>query len=61
MTRWWQWLKGLVLGDSEDEPASPQTKTAEERARFWVEFRAGQRIADERGRPRPERPLPATE
>lgn len=53
MNRLWQWLKDLVLGDSEDEPASSQTQTAEERARFWVEFRAGQRIADERGRPRP--------
>ncbi|MEO6030053.1 MAG: hypothetical protein ABIR79_24570 [Candidatus Binatia bacterium] len=51
MTWWRRWLKTLasrISGPSETEERS--TRSKEERARFWGEFRAGQREADERGR-----------
>jgi hypothetical protein len=37
----------------------PHARSAEERARFWAEFRAGQREADQRGLEAAERPEPA--
>ena len=51
--RWWTALAarlGRVMG-SDSEPSSddaPHRRTSDERARFWEEFRSGQREADRR-------------
>ena len=63
MTWWRRWLKNLasrISGPSETEERT--TRSKEERARFWGEFRAGQREADERGRAAtpPPQPQPVT-
>ena len=54
--RWPRWLVGLVArirttldSDSEsDVHDSPHRRTSAEQARFWTEFRDGQREADRR-------------
>ena len=51
MTRWLQWLQALWRGQqAETEPTetTPHARSAQERAHFWAEFRAGQREADKR-------------
>jgi len=64
MTRWRQWLE-LVLQRTRPAPEAPtetkpHARSAQERAHFWAEFRAGQREADERVLEAPNRPNPAT-
>jgi hypothetical protein len=41
----WERVRPTVGSRTETEPA----RSAPERARFWAEFRAGQREADQRG------------
>ena len=67
MIRWRQWLENILrrvrtAANEPDEPAetAPHLRSVEERSRFWAEFRAGQREADERGRTALQRPEPVT-
>jgi len=51
--RWWMALAARVSrvmsGDDDGEPSGPpHRRSSEERARFWAEFRSGQREADQR-------------
>ncbi len=51
--RWWidlaARLRRVAGSDSESSSAdSPHRRTSDERARFWEEFRSGQREADRR-------------
>jgi hypothetical protein len=50
--RWWIELAARLRRVADDsEPSSddpPHRRTADERARFWEEFRCGQREADRR-------------
>ncbi len=52
--QWWISLASRIreLMGSESEPSSnerPHARTSDDRARFWEDFRAGQREADQRG------------
>lgn len=59
MSWWRRWLQKLT-GTSEPTETLERTRSKEERERFWGEFRAGQREADERGRAALQRPAPVT-
>ena len=64
MTRWRQWWENILhrvnQALSSRTEAEPHTRSAEERAHFWAEFRAGQQEADKRSLEDPKRAQPAT-